>query len=310
MELIRGTTLRERLQLQGPLSVSELVRLALEMLEALEHIHERGVVHRDVKPDNVMLVTDLGAKLMDFGVAQVTADGSPVPSGGFQGSPAYMSPEQVSGRAVDRRTDIYSLAVTLYEAATGRRAVSGETISEIAQQVTSELPPPPAGVPPWLQSILLRALAKEPNERYARAADMAVAIRAGEAGQLAVVVRPSRSARGAAPAGARQAGAGPAQRAGFFAPAEPPAAPSAPWAGTESPGAAAPASQPPTAPLPALTDFAGDMGPLPPQNPCAVHSAAEAVAVCGHCFLPICPTCLLEVIGRGVLCRACAYSGR
>jgi len=159
MELVRGTNLRDRLQFQGPLSVPELIRLASELCDALEHIHGRGIVHRDVKPDNIMLLPDGRAKLMDFGIAQFQFDDRSRTSGGFQGSPAYMSPEQVAGKPVDGRSDIYSLGVTLYEAATGKRAVQGDSIPEITQKFASEYPPPPVGLPPFLQATLLKARA-------------------------------------------------------------------------------------------------------------------------------------------------------
>src|SRR5206468_7630156 len=88
MELVRGTTLRDRIQFQGALSVPELVRLVTEIGDALDHIHGRGVVHRDIKPENIMLMPDGSAKLMDFGVAQLMFEEGAVPSGGFHGSPA------------------------------------------------------------------------------------------------------------------------------------------------------------------------------------------------------------------------------
>lgn len=173
MELVRGTTLRDRLQFQGALSVPELRRLGVQLCEALDHMHGRGVIHRDVKPDNVMLMPDGGARLMDFGIAMVAADQQSSLPGGFEGSPAYMSPEQVSAQAVDFRTDLYSLSVTLYEAATGARAYAGDSIAAITHRVVHEYPPPPAGLPASLQAILMRAMAKDPNSRYGSAAEMA-----------------------------------------------------------------------------------------------------------------------------------------
>ncbi len=177
MELVRGTTLRDRLRYSGPLSVPDLVRLALELCGALEYLHCRDVIHRDIKPENIMLLPEGSSKLMDFGVAQVLAENAD--AGGFHGSPAYMSPEQVSGRPVDGRSDLYALAVTLYEAATGRRAVEGKSIPEIVHRVSAEYPPPPTGLPFYIQGILLRAMAKDPALRYSHAAEMASDLRAG-----------------------------------------------------------------------------------------------------------------------------------
>ena len=173
MELIKGTTLRDRLRFQGTLSVPELRRIAVELCEALDHMHGRGVVHRDVKPDNVMLMPDGTARLMDFGIAIQLGEQDAAAPGGFEGSPAYMSPEQVLGRAVDGRTDIYSLAVTLYEAATGHRAFAGENIAAITHQVVNSYPAPPAGLPSSLQGVLMRAMAKDPSTRYPVAREMA-----------------------------------------------------------------------------------------------------------------------------------------
>lgn len=276
MELVRGTTLRDRLSFQGPLSLPELTRLATDLCTALEHIHQHGVVHRDVKPDNVMLMPDGSAKLMDFGIAQVHEDADSAPSGGFQGSPAYMSPEQVSGMGVDARTDIYSLGVTLYEAATGRRAVEGDSIPVITHRVTHEYPPAPVGLPPFFQGVLMRALTKDPFQRYQSAQVMGEDIQAGR--------MPSSVA--AAPPG-------------FVRPE-----PAYLGADLESPAA------------PTVTDFVlpgADSAPPAQRDtrpPCRLHPRVAGSALCVNCQQPMCHTCTLEVPGRGVICRACAFGPR
>lgn len=263
MELVRGTTLRDRIQMAGPLSVADLVRLAVEMCEALDHIHSRWVVHRDVKPENIMLLPGGSSKLMDFGVAiTLTPDGSPPTGSGFEGSPCYMSPEQVTGQPVDGRSDLYSLGVTLYEAATGRRAVQGDTIPAIIHQVVNEFPPPPGGMPVYLQAVLMRALAKNPAHRYARASQMAEDLRA-------------------------------AARAGGTTPS--------PTRPLQTGQRAAPPPLFPAAPRSAATGAA---------DRCRMHPAAPSVGFCQRCGSPMCYGCLVEVPGRGALCRTCAFGGR
>jgi len=310
MELIRGTTLKDRIHMQGPLSVGDLLRLGLQLCDVLEHIHQRGVVHRDVKPENIMLLADGGVKLMDFGIAQTTVNGGPAPSGGFQGSPAYMSPEQATGKPVDRRSDLYSLAVTLYETATGRRAVPGDTIPVIAQQVQHEFPPPPAGLPPFLQGILFKGLAKDPAFRYQTAAEMADDLRL----QRSPVFRRPHPSGPVSPGGPMPAPV-PAPRpaphalpmGGYFAP-PPDAAP--PFAAPVPPPPVA--AGPPPPPPPPLEEFAGDFQVIRPEAAvphCRAHPRVPAVALCAECGAQVCDTCLVEVQGRGVICRVCAFAG-
>jgi len=289
MELVRGTTLRDRLQFQGALSIPELTRLALDLCTALEHIHMHGVVHRDVKPDNVMLMPDGSTKLMDFGIAQIHEDADSAPAGGFQGSPAYMSPEQVSGLAVDARTDIYSLAVTLYEAATGRRAVEGDSIPVITHRVANEYPPAPVGLPPFFQGILMRALTKDPQQRYQSARVMGEDIAAGRVPSSvpapAGFVRAEPAYLGAEPT---YLGADPAAVA-----VEPTGGPGVVVGDFVLPGGAHPSA--------------------PRQNTrtaCRMHPRVSGVAICASCQQPMCYTCTLEVPGRGVICRSCAFGPR
>jgi serine/threonine-protein kinase len=285
MELVRGTNLRDRLQFQGALSVPELLRLVLDIGAALDHIHTRGVVHRDVKPDNIMLLPDGSAKLMDFGIAQLHDETGSAPPGGFQGSPAYMSPEQVSGLGVDARTDIYSLAVTLYEAATGRRAVEGDSIPVITSRVLQEFPPPPVGLPPFLQGILMRALQKNPADRYQSTRTLMEDIRAGRMPQAQAPPpppparpAPERTYFGTPPAGYPSPVAGGPRVTEFLLPGHDPNAPGEPQA------AGRPA--------------------------CRMHPGVAGVALCTSCGHPMCYTCSLEVPGRGVICRTCAFGRR
>jgi serine/threonine-protein kinase len=288
MEVVRGTTLRDRLQFQGALSTTELIRLALELCDALGHIHSRGVIHRDIKPENIMMMPDGSAKLMDFGVAELVKGDGPAEAGGFHGSPAYMSPEQVAGRPVDGRSDIYSLAVTLYEAATGRRAVEGDSIPVITKKVMTEFPPPPAGLPPFFQAALFRALAKTPDHRYPTARSMADDIRAARVRQPVWSTLPQPSPFPPTPAYT-------------------PPAPVYLGAAAAVPAAAAPEPAPLSG-----SDFILPSSPSPlpavSRRACAVHPSLPGAEICGACGKAVCYTCLVEAAGRGVLCRACAFA--
>jgi eukaryotic-like serine/threonine-protein kinase len=268
MELVRGTTLKARIEYQGPLSVPDLVALSLEVCDALDHMHRQGVVHRDVKPENLMLVAGGGAKLMDFGVACRMQHGQRAVSRGLHGSPVYMSPEQVAGRAVDGRSDIYSLGATLFEAATGRRLVTGKELPAITRQICHEPPPLAAGLPYHLQKILHRALAKAPEHRYQHA------------GQMAEDIRHGRLPGGAA--------AGPPASRGVRRP--PPV-----LLGDPENLAAPPAAGPPAPPRPT---GAG--------TPCAAHPGVAGVVFCARCARPLCHACLVRLPGDVSLCLNCA----
>lgn len=302
MELVRGTNLRDRLQFQGPLSVPEIVRLSLDLCSALEHIHAAGVIHRDVKPDNVMLLPDGSARLMDFGIAQIITEAASAPPGGFQGSPAYMSPEQVSGLGVDYRTDLYSLGITIYEAATGRRAVEGDSIPVITHRVVHEYPAPPVGLPPFLQGILMRALQKDPAHRYQSAAVLAEDIHLGR--------MPAPLAPAPPPA--------PYANPGYHAPAY--ARPERTYMGVEPEPPLPPIPTPapaslaaPTVDIPSIAAFIlpGSEAPAAaPRVSCRMHPSVAGTSQCANCGHPMCYTCTLEVPGRGIICRTCAFGRR
>ena len=156
-----------------------VARLGLQAAEALEYAHQLGVVHRDIKPANLLLDARGNLWVTDFGLAQFYAESELTRTGDLLGTLRYMSPEQAGGRAVvlDQRTDVYSLAVTLYELLTLERALPGETRGELLHQIGSVDPRPPRSidrnVPPELETILLKAAAKDAAERYASAGAMA-----------------------------------------------------------------------------------------------------------------------------------------
>lgn len=181
MELVKGTLLKDIIS-AGPVPVADAVRYVDGILEALDYSHRAGVVHRDIKPGNVM-VTDKGqVKVMDFGIARAVSDSSSTVAETTQiiGTAAYFSPEQAKGEPVDARADLYSTGVVLYELLTGRQPFRGESPVAVAYQHVSETPVPPTEVneeaPRTLDPIVLRALAKDPYQRYPNAAHFRAAL--------------------------------------------------------------------------------------------------------------------------------------
>ena len=178
MEYLEGQSLRDILQMQGALPLKETVEITLQLCDALAYAHSRGVVHRDIKPDNVHILPGGVIKLTDFGIARITAEPSITTQGQVFGTPSYMSPEQVASHTVDHRTDLFSLGITLYEMLTGRKPFVGDSVITITYNIMNNQPAMPVGVPAALHQILQRALAKDPNLRYQNAAAMAADLRA------------------------------------------------------------------------------------------------------------------------------------
>lgn len=180
MELLEGRELRDLIR-GGSLAPSEAVEIAARVAEALASAHERGVIHRDVKPGNIMVLSDGRVKIMDFGIARLRDPDVKTATGMMLGSPRYMSPEQVSGEPFDHRADIFSLGVVLYEMLTGVTPFSGEDITQLMYQVVNAAPVPPShmnrALPTVLDYILARALKKKPEERYGSAAEFAADLR-------------------------------------------------------------------------------------------------------------------------------------
>ena len=197
MELVHGALLKDIIA-AGPVPVADGIRYVDGILEALEYSHRAGVVHRDIKPGNVM-VTDAGqVKVMDFGIARAVSDSSSTvaETTAILGTAAYFSPEQAKGEPVDARADVYSAGVVLYELLAGRPPFRGESPVAVAYQHVSEAPLPPSeineSVPRSLDAVALRALAKDPFQRYQDAAAFREALDATVDGKV-----PSRRAVGA-----------------------------------------------------------------------------------------------------------------
>jgi serine/threonine-protein kinase len=180
MELLEGTELRTRMK-EGPLDIAEAVDIAQQVADGLGFAHERGVVHRDIKPGNIMILPRGQAKIMDFGIARMRSDDFKTSTGIVMGTPRFMSPEQVAGEPVDQRSDIFSLGVVLYEMITGTALFAGEDTPQIAHNVTSVEHTPPSrlnpDVPSMLDFAVARALKKDPAVRYQDAYEFAVDLR-------------------------------------------------------------------------------------------------------------------------------------
>jgi serine/threonine-protein kinase len=176
MELLEGTDLRSRM-LKEAIPAAEAVEIARQVAEGLAYAHERGVVHRDVKPGNIMLNAQGQAKIMDFGLARMRAADHKTSTGMVLGTPRYMSPEQISGLPVDQRSDIFSLGIVLYEMLTGTRLFAGEDMAQVTHQITEFEHVPPTrqvpGLPGMVDFVVARALKKDPAVRYQDARELA-----------------------------------------------------------------------------------------------------------------------------------------
>lgn len=181
MELVHGVLLKS-IVASGPVALGDAVRYTDGILEALEYSHRAGVVHRDIKPGNVMVTESGQVKVMDFGIARAVSDSSSTvaETTAILGTAAYFSPEQAKGESVDARADLYSAGVVLYELLTGRQPFRGDTPVAVAYQHVSETPVPPSEivetVPRSVDAVVLRALAKDPFQRYPDAAAFRAAL--------------------------------------------------------------------------------------------------------------------------------------
>ena len=225
MEYVAGRTLKQIVVENGPLAPQRAVDLTVQILRAARFAHRRGIIHRDFKPQNVIVDDDDRAKVTDFGIARAGASDM-TQTGSILGTAQYLSPEQAQGHAVGARSDLYSIGIVLYELLTGKVPFEADSAVTIALKQVSEAPVPPShinpGVTPELEAVVLRALAKEPADRFADADEFiaaldAAASRIPSARQIAA----AEAAAAALPAAA--AGAG-----GVMAPPPPTSRPQAP----------------------------------------------------------------------------------
>ena len=180
MEFVRGETFHELSDRLGPLAPPQAAHLCMQVLDALGHAHRGGVVHRDLKPANLMITEAGVVKVMDFGIARVLGSEHFTHGGYMMGTPAYMAPEQVLGREIDGRADLYSVGVVLYRLLSGHLPFKADTAISMVQMQISEAPTPLAvfrpDLPEWCTAIVDRALAKSPSDRFQSAEEFRAAL--------------------------------------------------------------------------------------------------------------------------------------
>jgi serine/threonine-protein kinase len=178
MEYLEGPILAKVLKNLAPLPLERAVDIALQISDALDYAHQRGVIHRDVNPSNIILLENGQVKVTDFGLAKLVSDSSldASQSGVFHGTLDYASPEQILGQEVDGRSDIFSLGVIVYEMLTGERPFRGKNITAVILRLLSEEPLPFTALgphlPPELKDILSKAMAKDVTQRYQTCAEL------------------------------------------------------------------------------------------------------------------------------------------
>jgi non-specific serine/threonine protein kinase len=186
MQFVEGQTLRELLS-EGPLPTEKFLRLATQIAEGLAKAHTAGIIHRDLKPENLMVTADGYVKILDFGLVKLLVSAAPIETetptlnkegtlaGTVMGTASYMSPEQALGKALDARTDVFSLGSVLYEMATGKRAFEGNTLAGLFNEILNKAPTPPSrlnpDLPVKLTQIIEKSLEKDPANRYPSAAE-------------------------------------------------------------------------------------------------------------------------------------------
>ena len=176
MEYLDGQSLRNELDARGTIPIDRSVEISIAVLSGLEHAHSKGVIHRDIKPDNVQILSNGQIKITDFGIARLTFQPNLTVDGQVFGTPSYMSPEQVVGREIDARSDIFSVGVMLYEMITGKKPFTGDSVVSTTYAIMNKDPDQPANISWPLWSVISRAVEKSPTMRWASASDMLQAL--------------------------------------------------------------------------------------------------------------------------------------
>lgn len=186
MEFLNGRSLKEHLDAGRHFDPDETVGLILQLLDALDYAHQRGIIHRDIKPANLMLLDDGNLKVMDFGIARLESSSTLTKSGVILGTPSYMSPEQCRNLPLDRRSDLFSAGVILYELLVGERPFNGGSAITLIHNILNTEPPAPSELNALLatnyDAVIRKALAKNSDARYQTAGDFARSLRAAQAG--------------------------------------------------------------------------------------------------------------------------------
>ncbi|MBI3895634.1 MAG: serine/threonine protein kinase, partial [Acidobacteria bacterium] len=180
MELLDGADLKDRCQKNSLMSAADTMELVAKVAGALDYAHQQGIVHRDIKPANIMILKDGTVKVTDFGIARITSS-SKTATGVVMGTPSYMSPEQLMGKKVDGRSDLFSLTVVLYELLTGQKPFEAESVATLMYKIANEVPPSPMiyneSLSPEVVKIIERGLEKDVEKRYQRGNEMAADLR-------------------------------------------------------------------------------------------------------------------------------------
>src|SRR4051812_21193424 len=202
MEYLEGRSLKQVLQEEGPLAPERAIDIVIQILRAARFAHQRGVIHRDIKPHNVIIDEEGRAKVTDFGIARAGASDM-TETGSIMGTAQYLSPEQAQGHAVSAQSDLYAIGIVLYELLTGRVPFDGDSPVTIALKQVSELPVPPSAynpaVPQELDAIVLRALEKDPARRFTDAEEFIAVLEQAKASFVAVPAGQSTAVFGAVP---------------------------------------------------------------------------------------------------------------
>ena len=176
MEYLEGQTLRDVLNAESTLSIEKAIEIATQVLDGLSYAHSKGIVHRDIKPDNVQILPGNHVKITDFGIARIMEEPTLTADGQVFGTPSYMSPEQVAGKNLDCRSDLFSVGIVLFEMLTGRKPFTGDSVVTITYNIMNQDVSIPPSLPPYLGRVISRSLAKDPNLRYGSAAEMTAAL--------------------------------------------------------------------------------------------------------------------------------------
>ena len=253
MEYLEGQSLRDAMQVRGAYPVREALEIVCQILDALAYAHSKKVIHRDIKPDNIHVLPGGQVKLTDFGIARLSDESALTADGQIFGTPSYMSPEQIEGRGLDHRSDLFSLGVVLYEMLAGRKPFVGDGVVAITYAIMNAEPPPLSGVPAGIEQLVRGALSKNPNQRPASADQMKRDLRAAE--QTPAMFLPRQ------PTNMGHTGMG-----GYY--------------GSGVGGGGQPSQYPP--PLPPAGSYGGGYGAAPPMPGYAPVGAAPPAAPAGN----------------------------
>ncbi|MDH7481499.1 MAG: serine/threonine-protein kinase [Armatimonadota bacterium] len=172
MEYLEGQSLRNILEIEGQISVDRAIEIISQVCDGLAFAHSKRVIHRDIKPDNIHILPSGLVKITDFGIARLMEEPSLTANGQVFGTPSYMSPEQIAGKQLDHRTDIFSLGIVIYEMLTGKKPFTGDSVVTITYNIMNQDVVIPPTIPPFMANVIRRCLAKDPNMRYQSAEEI------------------------------------------------------------------------------------------------------------------------------------------